>query len=283
VSAALRRLKDAVGAPLFLRHGRGLALTGRGERLLATARPLLQALVDATLAAPRVDPKTSERTFRIGLSDAAEGWLLPSLLHSLERDAPRMRIIVLPVQFRTIGDVLASRRVDLAVTVADELPDSVRRQKLFTGDFVCLYDPRRVRITGGRIRERDYLAREHVIVSYNGDLRGVVEDLFGKTRNVRCSVPSFAPIGAIVEGSSLLATVPSLVAIHLRRKHPHLATAKLPFAMEGTPMEMLWPAVTDDDEASRFLRAAIERIAQDVVVRRDRAILARGGGNIRRE
>jgi LysR family transcriptional activator of mexEF-oprN operon len=269
VSAALRRLKDAVGAPLFLRHGRGLALTGRGERLLAAARPMLQGLVDATLAAPRFDPKTSDRTFRIGLSDAAEGWLLPPLLHRLERDAPRMRVIVLPVQFRTIADALATRRVDLAVTVADELPDNIRRKTLFTGDFVCLYDPRHVRIAKGRIGEREYLARDHVIVSYNGDLRGVVEDLFGKVRRVRCSVPSFAPVGAIVEGSSLLATVPSLVAMHLRRKHPRLATAKLPFSMHGTPMEMLWTAVTEDDEASRFLRGEVERIAQDVVVRRD--------------
>jgi LysR family transcriptional activator of mexEF-oprN operon len=33
VSAALRRLTTAVGAPLFLRSGRGIALTSRGERL----------------------------------------------------------------------------------------------------------------------------------------------------------------------------------------------------------------------------------------------------------
>ena len=45
VSAALRRLHDAVGAPLFARLGRGLVLTARGERLLAQARPHLQALV----------------------------------------------------------------------------------------------------------------------------------------------------------------------------------------------------------------------------------------------
>jgi LysR family transcriptional activator of mexEF-oprN operon len=264
VSAALKRLKDAVGAPLFLRHGRGLALTGRGQRLLASARPHLQALVDATLAAPRFDPRSSDRTFRVGLSDAAEAWLLPLLLRVLAREAPNMTLVVLPVQFRTIADALASRRVDLAVTVADELPDSVRRKSLFTGGFVCLFDPRHVRARNGAIGEREYFAREHVIVSYNGDLRGVVEDLFGKTRRVRCSVPSFAHVGAIVEGSGLLATVPSLVAHHLRTTRPRLATARLPFRMHGTPVEMLWPAVTDDDEASRFLRALIERISRDV-------------------
>jgi LysR family transcriptional regulator, mexEF-oprN operon transcriptional activator len=50
VSAGLRRLVSAIGAPLFARRGRGLALTRRGEKLLAELRPHLQAIVDAALA-----------------------------------------------------------------------------------------------------------------------------------------------------------------------------------------------------------------------------------------
>src|SRR5689334_13924312 len=69
VSAALRRLAVAVGAPLFARRGRGLTLTGRGARLLAAVRPHLGALVDAALAPPPFDPATSDEVVRIGLSD----------------------------------------------------------------------------------------------------------------------------------------------------------------------------------------------------------------------
>src|SRR4051812_44949748 len=58
VSAALRRLTAAVGAPLFARRGRGLALTSRGERLLARAQPHLRALVEAALAPPQFTPRT---------------------------------------------------------------------------------------------------------------------------------------------------------------------------------------------------------------------------------
>src|SRR3954471_23641578 len=82
VSAALRRLTVAVGAPLFVRQGRGLALTTRGERLLGQVKPHLGALVDAALAPLAFDAATSERTFRLGLSDAAELWLLPPLLQT---------------------------------------------------------------------------------------------------------------------------------------------------------------------------------------------------------
>src|SRR5690349_13821813 len=67
VSAALKRLTSAVGAPLFVRSGRRLALTSRGQRLLAAARPHLDALVEAALSPAVFDPKLSQRTVRIGL------------------------------------------------------------------------------------------------------------------------------------------------------------------------------------------------------------------------
>src|SRR5687768_11339185 len=83
VSAALRRLRSAVGTALFVRAGRGLALTARGRRLFASARPHLEALVEAARSPASFDPATSERTVRLGLSDANETWLLPPLLRLL--------------------------------------------------------------------------------------------------------------------------------------------------------------------------------------------------------
>ena len=260
ISAALRRLTDAVRAPLFARQGRGVTLTARGKQLLAQARPHLASLVDATLSPLEFDPKTSERTIRLGLSDVTEALLVPPLLRILEREAPRMRIIVLPVQFRTVAEALTSQRIDMAVTVADEMPTSIRRKALYHGSFVCLFDPRHTKL-GKRITEAQYFAHDHVIVSYNGDLRGIVEDLVRKTRSVRCSLPSFSNIGAIVDGTSLLATIPVDVANYIRRAYPHLATAEKPFELEGTPMELLWPAATDDDPALRFVRDALERVS----------------------
>jgi LysR family transcriptional activator of mexEF-oprN operon len=260
VSAALKRLTSAVGAPLFARQGRGIVLTERGRRLLADVRPHLAALLDAALAPPEFDPATSERTVRIGLADANEPWLLPPLLRALETRAPRMRIVAVPVQFRTIGDAFASGRVDLAVTVADDLPAGVRRETLYLGGFVCLFDPRHVRWPKRPSLER-YLAESHVIVSYNGDLRGIVEDLFGVTRRVRCSVSSFQVIGALVDDSSLVATVPERVAREIRSVRPHLRTAAVPFSLSGAPMELLTRSAVEDDPAVALVKRELVRIA----------------------
>lgn len=261
VSAALKRLTQAVGAPLLSRAGRGLALTARGERLFATARPHLEALVGAAISPVVFDPKTSNRTIRIGLSDTNEAWLLPPLLKVMEREAPRMRLVVLPVQFRTVGEAFATQRVDLALTVADELPAGVTRQALFTGGFVCLFDPRRAKIAH-KLTMKRYLAHDHVVVSYNGDLRGIVEDLLGFDRSVRISVPTFQNVGAIVEGTALLATVPEMVAREILAARPRLATTPLPFSLAGTAMELLTRSAVADDEAVGFVRKHLVAIAE---------------------
>jgi LysR family transcriptional activator of mexEF-oprN operon len=260
VSAALRRLTAVIGAPLFARSGRGLVLTSRGGRLRDGLQPHLQRIIDAALAPPTFDPATSERTLRLGLADSAELWLLPRLLRVLEKEAPRMHVVSIPVQFRTVATALAGG-LDAAVTVADELPTNIRRQPLYTDGFTCLYDPRHARLR--TLTENEYFAREHVIVSYNGDLRGIVEDALHKARTVRCSVSSFAHIGAIIEGTAMLATVPQRVADQLRVVRPYLKTKPLPFHIEGSPLALLWPVATDDDEPCRFVRAKIVAIARE--------------------
>jgi LysR family transcriptional activator of mexEF-oprN operon len=247
-------------------------LTARGERLLDTARPHLEALVDAALSPSVFDPKTSERTVRLGLSDATEEWLLPPLLRVFAREAPQMRLVVLPVQFRTVGEALVSGRVDLAVTVADDLPAGTLRVPLFAGGFVCLFDSRVVRLPKHLTVER-YLAHDHVVVSYNGDLRGIVEDILGVNRRVRLSLPSFHSVAGAITGTSLLATVPAMTARHLQARHRHLRTVELPFSLSGTPKELLWRAAGDGDPALRFVRGHVTRIAEAAA--RDAGIVKR--------
>ncbi len=112
-----------------------------------------------------------------------------------------------------------------------------------------------------RPTERAHLAQDHVIVSYNGDLRGIVEDTFGKERRVRCSVASFGSIGAIVDGGRLVATIPRVVAPQILRVRPHLRIAPIPFAHQPGTMDLLWPTALDADPACRFVRDAIVRLA----------------------
>jgi LysR family transcriptional regulator, mexEF-oprN operon transcriptional activator len=112
------------------------------------------------------------------------------------------------------------------------------------------------------LTEAEYFARDHLIVSYNGDLRGIVEDLFDKTRKIRCSVSSFANLGALVDGTAMLATISAFVATQIRVTRPHLKTKPLPFPIKGSHTELLWPNATDDDEPCNFVRTKIRAVAK---------------------
>jgi LysR family transcriptional activator of mexEF-oprN operon len=119
---------------------------------------------------------------------------------------------------------------------------------------------------GKRLTERRYFEHEHVLVSYNADLRGIVEDMLQKTRKSRCSVASFGNIPAIVEGSALLATVPRLFAKEAVARRPQLAWIELPVALPGGVTELLWPSATDDDAACHFVRERVTELAAEVAV-----------------
>jgi LysR family transcriptional regulator, mexEF-oprN operon transcriptional activator len=262
VSAAIGRLTATIGAKLFVREGRGIRLTSRGEKLLVGARPHLEALLHATQSPAAFAPEHSDRTVRLGLSDATDTWLLPPLLHVLAREAPNMKLVVLPVQFRTVASALATSTIDCAVTIADDLPAGTGRATLFSGGFTCLYDPRHADI-GKKLTLARYVAHHHVVVSYNGDLRGIVEDLLGVVRKARVSVPSFQGVGAIVDGSALLATVPETVADAILNERPNLRKTRLPFveALRGSAMELVWRRAIQDDGAIAFVMDHIKSIA----------------------
>jgi len=264
VSAAMSRLRAFLGTELFARQGRGIVLTSRGTELLRAVRAYLTPLVSATMVAPSFDPKASTALIRLGLADAMESLILPKLLARFRSDAPQMRLIVLPVQFRTVESALLTEKVDLAVSVADELPRSILRQPLRLGShqgFVCLYDSRHHKLPR-KLTERQYLASEHVAVSYAGDMRGIIEDSLGKSRNVRLSVPAFSYVAEVVDGSPLLATVPALYAEHLMKTRRHFKTARLPFAPESASLDLLWSRVTDDDPVNRFVRGLLSLVTR---------------------
>jgi LysR family transcriptional activator of mexEF-oprN operon len=253
VSASMRRLASFIGAELF-----------------SAARRHIEPLLAATTAGPAFDPTSSTATVKIGLADSVEAILLPPLLALLRAEAPKMRLIVQPVQFRTVEDALLASRVDLAITVADELPRSIVRQPLFPGDsdgFVCLHDSRCLRLPHP-FTEEAYFACEHVVVSYAGDARGIVEDTLGKARQVRVSIPSFLTLGDVIDGSPLLATVPRMLAWHLIRTRPHLQVAELPFPLDKTSLDLLWCRATDEDPVLRFVRDLVLRLPAALSARR---------------
>lgn len=97
---------------------------------------------------------------------------------------------------------------------------------------------------------------------------------------MRCSVASFGHVAEVVNDSALVATVPSTVASFILRLYPQLRAVRMPIALQGAPMELLWPRAVDDDEACRFVREHLVRIAGALAEpRHERVRRARSGSS----
>jgi LysR family transcriptional activator of mexEF-oprN operon len=265
ISVAMRRLTAFVGTDLFVRQGSGIVLTSRGNALARATRAFLGPLVAATIQPPVFDPRTSTAAIKLGLADTFEALILPRLLRELRAEAPAIQVLAIPIQFRTVEEALLTNKVDLALSVADEMPRSIlRRQLAFAprdgGGFVCLYDPRILKLPK-TVTEEAYFEREHVVVSYAGDARGIVEDTLGRARKVRVSLSSLSHVADVVDGSDLIATIPQVLARHILKSRPYLRMAALPFTLSGDfSLDMLWLRVTSEDALASFFRDLVARV-----------------------
>lgn len=79
VSAALARLRDALGDPLFVRQGRRLIATDFARTLRDPLRRLLEDTEQLLTGNAAFDPTTSKDTFRLSGSDFYATLLMPAL------------------------------------------------------------------------------------------------------------------------------------------------------------------------------------------------------------
>jgi LysR family transcriptional activator of mexEF-oprN operon len=264
VSGALKRLRSAFGDELFVRTAQGMVPTARAHELAATIAPLLGTLQQALASRPSFEPAVSDRIFRVGLSDSLEVALMPALLRRLSRSAPGVRI----VSRSTDGPGAAARidagEMELAIGVLPEPPAWQRQRRLFDWRFVCLFDARHVRTRGARITLAEYLKHPHVITSFEGGLRGYIDDLLeqqGRTRRVVFSSPHFATSPLLVKQMPLITTVPEFIA-QVWRSTLRLTQSPLPFEVPGYSVSVGWSAVNDADPGLQWLLGEIEAAAQ---------------------
>src|SRR5580704_2449744 len=108
MSRALERLRDMFGDALLVRNGRGYERTVRGEHLLRDLESLMPRLEDM-VRGERFDPSQSQEVFRMAMSDHASMIVLPSLLASVRKAAPHIRLDVSATGTETYGDAAAGR------------------------------------------------------------------------------------------------------------------------------------------------------------------------------
>jgi LysR family transcriptional activator of mexEF-oprN operon len=260
VSGALKRLRHAFGDDLFVRTSHGMEPTPRALELAAAIGPLLGSVQQALSARPSFDPSTSERVFRIGLSDSLEVALMPALMQRLAQTAPKARVISRVSDRLRSAALLDSGEVELAVGVLQDVPAWQRRRSLFDWTFVCVFNPRHVRVRAKRITLAAYLRYPHVITSFDASLSGFIDERLkerGLARRVVFSSPHFATSPLIVRQMPAIATVPTFIAATWRDALA-LSVSPVPIDVPTYAVEASWTAANDGDAGLQWLIAELQ-------------------------
>ena len=115
LSQAIRQLEGQLGAPLFTRTTRHVALTAAGEYLLVEARRILASLDAAGAGVQRI-AEGRRGLVRVGFTGAAVFSQLPRVARTLERDLPEVALEVQADQLTPqLCDGLREGSIDLAV------------------------------------------------------------------------------------------------------------------------------------------------------------------------
>lgn len=256
-SRALGRLRRAMGDPILVRAGRGMAPTPFALRTAPRVRSLLDEASALISADREITVAELKRTFTIRINDGVAATLAAAAVEATAVLAPGVTL-----RFVTEGaesnDALRDGSVDLDIGAGEAAPD-IRTAVLYRERIVGIV---RADSPLGRHR-RPTLAQlcqhPHVSASRRGRTRGPLDDALdaaGLQRRVAAVVPTSAVAALLVASSHYVGLVPQRLAEQYGRALG-LRWFPIAAALPEVEVRLAWHARLDADPAQRWLRDTI--------------------------
>lgn len=265
VSAALGRLRIALGDELFFRRGRSLEPTERARALQDDLREVLDQIECMIQAPGTFEPGTSDAGFRISGSDFFAELLMPRLADRLQLIAPHMRIHLVDLVPDSFVETLDRYDVDLAIVPEAVFPDWVDSRQVFRSSFsvIARNDHPRLKRAGvavGGVMPIDLFCDiGHVLFSPEGNRMAMGDAAMakvGRERRVVMTMPFFSGVYRAVAGSDLIALLPTALAHHVS-KPAGLSIYRPPVPVPTVQLSMIWHRRYSASLAHAWLRDQI--------------------------
>jgi LysR family transcriptional regulator, hydrogen peroxide-inducible genes activator len=135
LSAQVRKLEQYLGVPLVERQPKGATLTPVGKQVVERARRLLQesdAILE--LASTSRDPLSGQ--LRVALIPTVGPYLLPRVAPALQRDLPKLKLLLYEYQTGPLLERLRAGDIDLGVLALPVVPmDGLDSTELYEEPF----------------------------------------------------------------------------------------------------------------------------------------------------
>lgn len=260
MSASLKRLRDALGDPIMVQHGRSMVPTPHALALapeVAHAIATLRSLISAGTA---FDPATSDRRFKIAASDYITTVLLVPLLRSLEHEAPFVRLdVTLPSDATSAR--LANGDYDLILTPEEFADANHPTELLFEERHVVVACARNPQLCE-RLTRDQFCRAGHVAVLIDGHNTFIEDalDSLGIARRIEVRAPSFIQVPWLLPGTHRIALMHERLA-RLMAPGLHLKVMEPPFPLPMMREVLQFHSSRQKDAGLSWLRTRLRDLA----------------------
>ncbi|MFD1343387.1 LysR family transcriptional regulator [Litorisediminicola beolgyonensis] len=259
VSYTVDRLRKVFGDPLFVRQGAGIVATDRCQEIVATAARMIDEF--SALSAPtEFDPWAAEDEIVLSCNYYERVTLLPGLVRRLRRDAPGIRLKVISSAVR--GKEQLDRGESELLIGPIRLQETGFFGRVLLRDVHVIVMAEDHPLAGSEIDLKTFLGWPQAVVNYGVSWRSrIVQAVaeMGHEPNTVIEVPSPAHLPRLIEGTDLIATVPSRIA---QSFGPVIAVVPCPVEAD-LEVHLFWTERTHRAPMHQWLRGQIAEVAQE--------------------
>jgi len=261
VSHILRRLRQILGDPLFIRTGHRLTPTKTALELKAKAIDALDSLQRLT-EQRAFNPQHEKMRFVIAANDMQRDLIFPKLVRDAMAEG-----ISLELQFIPSGQPSApwfrDSRCHLALTPLPPEASDIYQKVILRGKMMCFFD---AEVGAPPQSLEDYYNAQHLSVRFMEGRTSWAIWSSSEVDKSRISSPvvtvsNFNAIPPFIKGTTLIATQMDLMRL---RTLSTLDVAPLPFESDPVAIYMVWHERGQNDPAHRWLRQRVESLAFQV-------------------
>ncbi len=241
MSNALNRLRYLVKDELFIRGPRGMRPT---QRAIDLSLPVTNALNNLELALSSLNftPETTQKLYRISITDDVAPLILPNLINFLEKKSPNSSLRIRSEQGNEALKLLDNNELDFAVGRFEIIPSRFGSIELFNEKYVCIMQKDHPLSKDEKLSIEQYLSAKHLRVAPTNAPAAPIDRSLSQLNLereifVRIDLLTLAP--SILQSANLILTLPSKTAQRMANNYG-FSISELPIELGKRQTNLIW-------------------------------------------